>query len=348
MWRSKLSVRERPNRDRWGCRYLSFRLCCLNFQDILNAKVRESRYTNAFVPFSSSGIMAALSFLDLPRELRGVIYSYTHHEVAFPNYILPYAEGSQDRGLLADLLFHRVPLLSLLLVNSQTYAEYRESLCSTAVVASIDLKSGRSTISHANSEVGPVEARQVDRLLHRVRHVTFTDVGHSEYLDRTSHLSLGIGILEQCLKAKSLQLDTARVVLQKSNNLPTPHTALETTLRDIAVQCKRHYKPLESFLGLTCRRSHHGLLTGFAYCRPPMRPNVGNVYLHGQEQEIIHRVSELAIYTFEAGTTVGTGDAEFLPLLGMWKVQKYPDDLRDILSDEQKADIVRWSKVDLE
>ena len=102
--------------------------------------------------------------LTLPREIRNQIYSYLHKEVVVHTQRTPSVFAVQLR-------LENVPYMSMLLINSQIYHEYREADCFQNLTAHFNL-----CWDYEYAKKSPVMVRQPKfSALSFVRHVTIVD-----------------------------------------------------------------------------------------------------------------------------------------------------------------------------
>lgn len=100
----------------------------------------------------------------LPREIRNQIYSYLHKEVVVHTQRSPSV-------FVVQLRLENVPYMSVLLINSQIYHEYREADCFRNLAAHFNL-----SLDYKYWKMIPVMVRQQPKsALSFVRHVTIVD-----------------------------------------------------------------------------------------------------------------------------------------------------------------------------
>jgi hypothetical protein len=144
--------------------------------------------------------------LTLPREIRNDIYSYLHKEVVVHN-----AGTSYPSILDVQVRLENVPYMSVLLINSQIYQEYREADCFRNLSAQVDMD-----LKLRYWLRGPVMVRELKlSALSFVRHVTIVHkrcigLGMMRHVALPDESGIGLGMIEKYLGEKMPMLRTVR------------------------------------------------------------------------------------------------------------------------------------------
>ena len=138
----------------------------------------------------------------LPREIRNQIYSYLHKEVVVHTQRSPSV-------FVVQLRLENVPYMSVLLINSQIYHEYREADCFRNLAAHFNL-----SLDYKYWKMSPVMVRQQPKsALSFVRHVTIVDKRPNSLCPN----SLGLVWMETFLKNEMPMLRTVRYLEGAAN-----------------------------------------------------------------------------------------------------------------------------------
>lgn len=298
--------------------------------------------------------MATSNFLGLPLELRDMIYSYIHHEVAFPQCILWYWNRGCGNRVCGDVLFSRVPNLSVLLVSSQVQHEYLRSPSFDAMAVSFQIISVDTFAEEPRED--PIISDKVACLMSRACHLTATSLGDCfDILRQGMELWSGITVLAEYLATIHLRVRTVAVILQQRDYCdPIHHSHVDTVLCEWMLLVKDEHNRPGTFAGLQLKQCHLGLLTDFHHCHPSsdlalwglILPQGHTAVVPGEQHEIFHNISAFGVCTFGDEPSSRTGEDYLLSLLDVCEVYSYPDDLLQVMSEEQKANVARWSRVD--
>ena len=157
----------------------------------------------------------APNILELPRELRDVFYKYLYRPIQFQ-----WAFRQEVLKVPVDVLIPEGPILSVLLICSRTYEEYKEYLSSKDLSATIDhwgclSRDLRKRPYIPNLRDGP----PIDCILPKLRHVTF--LAGDQYL--RDQIWDQIGYFADILIHNVPQLLTLRIGLKREIRCATEH-----------------------------------------------------------------------------------------------------------------------------